>query len=74
VKTIGLIHGMSSVATADFHQRINARVNELLGGHEQAELLIASVNFAIIERCVRTEAWEEMGEYLAAKGRSLERR
>ncbi|MGW3569161.1 hypothetical protein ACWDSL_35775 [Streptomyces sp. NPDC000941] len=37
----------------DFYRRINDRVNELLGGHESAELLLASVNFAVVDRCDR---------------------
>lgn len=38
MKARGLIHGMSSVATADFYQR----VNNLAGGHERPEMLISS--------------------------------
>jgi aspartate racemase len=72
MKTIGLIHGMSDVATVDFYQRINDRVTELLGGHEKAELLLASVNFAVVDRCVQTQAWDELGQYLADKAHALE--
>ena len=43
MKTLGLIHGMSSVATADFYTRLNDRVNEFLGGHERPEIIMASV-------------------------------
>ncbi|MFI7136145.1 aspartate/glutamate racemase family protein [Nonomuraea sp. NPDC050153] len=73
MRTIGLIHGMSPASTVDFYQRLNDKVTQQLGGHESAELLMASVNFAVIERCVRTRAWDEMADYLAGKGRALER-
>lgn len=73
MKTIGLIHGMSSVSTIDFYRQLNQRVKELRGGHESAELLMASVNFAVIDRCVATEDWEQMGGYLAAKAEALAR-
>ncbi|KAB2343664.1 aspartate/glutamate racemase family protein [Actinomadura rudentiformis] len=73
MKTIGLLHGMSDVATADYYRRINDRVNELRGGHERAELLLSSVNFGDIERFVRADAWDEAGAYLADKARGLER-
>uniref|UniRef100_UPI003F491027 aspartate/glutamate racemase family protein n=1 Tax=Nonomuraea bangladeshensis TaxID=404385 RepID=UPI003F491027 len=70
--TIGLLHGMSSVATVDYYRRINESVNQRLGGHERADLLLASVNFGIIERCVRAGSWDEAGHYLATKARALE--
>ena len=73
MRTIGLLHGMSSVATVDYYRRINDRVNELRGGHERAELVLSSVNFGVIERCVRAEAWDEAGQYLAGKARGLQR-
>lgn len=70
--TIGLLHGMSSVATIDYYRRINESVNQRLGGHERAELLLSSVNFGVIERHVRSDAWDEAGYYLASKARALE--
>lgn len=73
MKTIGLLHGMSSIATADYYRRINDRVNERLGGHERASMLIASVNFGDIERFVRAGAWSEAGDYLAGHALALER-
>lgn len=73
MKTIGLIHGMSSVSTADFYRQLNAGVQQRLGGHESAELLMASVNFAVIDRCVAAQDWEQMGRYLASKAESLAR-
>lgn len=73
MKTIGLLHGMSSIATGDYYRRINDRVNEILGGHERPELLLASVNFGNIERFVRSGSWEEAGRYLAGKASALER-
>lgn len=48
-------------------------MNELRGGHERAELVLSSVNFGVIERCVRAEAWDEAGQYLAGKARGLQR-
>lgn len=72
MRTIGLLHGMSSIATADYYQRINDLTNQRLGGHERAELLLSSVNFGVIERCVRTHAWDEAADYLAGKARGLE--
>lgn len=71
--TIGLLHGMSSVATADYYRRINERINQELGGHERAQLLLWSVNFGDIERFVRGDRWDEATAYLVDKAVRLER-
>ena len=73
VRTIGLLHGMSSVATVDYYRRINDRVNEILGKHEHPEMLLYSVNFGNIERFVRHEEWDQAGKYLAAKASALQK-
>lgn len=73
MKTIGLLGGMSDQATAEYYRQINAGVNARLGGWSTAEIIINSVNFAVIERCVRAGAWDEAGAYLAGKAQALER-
>lgn len=70
--TIGLLHGMSSVATGDYYRRINDRVNELLGGHERAQILLWSVNFGDIERFVRGDRWDEAADYLVRRALALQ--
>ena len=73
LNTVGILGGMSSAATREYYQLINQYVQEAIGGHDIAELLIASVNFGNIARMVNGEAWELAGEYLAEKALSLER-
>lgn len=70
---IGVLGGMSNQATAEYYRMINAGVKARLGGWNIAEMVINSVNFGTIERCVRTGAWDEAGEYLAAKALAVER-
>lgn len=72
LKTIGILGGMSSAATGEYYNLINQKVKEIKGGHNIAELIICSVNFANIERFVRTNNWEEAAEYLANKAKKLE--
>ena len=69
---IGLLHGMSSVATGDYYRRINDRVNEILGGHERAQILLWSVNFGDIERFVRNDRWDDATDYLVQKALALQ--
>lgn len=70
--TIGLLHGMSGVATVDYYRRLNRGVNELRGGHAAADLLLASVDFADVEAFVHEERWAQAGRYLAERARRLE--
>lgn len=73
MRTIGVLGGMSNQATAEYYRLINEAVNARLGGWHTAEVIVSSVNFANIERCVRGNLWEEAGQYLAAKAQGLER-
>ena len=72
MKTIGLLHGMSSVATGDYYRKINDGVNAALGGHERPQLLLYSVNFGDIERFVRHERWDDAADYLTDRARRLQ--
>ena len=72
MKTIGVLGGMSAVATGEYYDLINQKVKEIKGGHNIAEMIICSVNFACIERFIKTDNWEEAGVYLADKAKRLE--
>jgi len=73
VKIVGVLGGMSSVASAEYYRRLNEGVNAHLGGHAAAELLLYSVDFAVIEACVRAERWDQAADYLVERARRLER-
>ena len=73
VQTIGVLGGMSGVATGEYYRLLNAGVNAHLGGHASAELVLCSVDFAVIERCISTERWDDAAQYLAERARRLER-
>ena len=72
LKTIGILGGMSSVATGEYYNLINNEVRKIKGGLNIAEMVIVSVNFANIERFVRTKNWEDAGEYLIEKAKRIE--
>jgi len=74
MKTIGVLGGMSSVATGEYYRRINEGANELRGGgHAAAELVVYSVDFAVIDDFIRHEQWDQAADYLAERARRLER-
>jgi aspartate racemase len=72
LRTIGILGGMSSAATGEYYKLINQKVKDIKGGHNIAEMLICSVNFANIEHYVRTNNWEEAAGYLVEKAIRLE--
>lgn len=73
LRTVGLLGGMSSQATAVYYRTLNRSVQKAIGGHNAAEILLCSVNFENIERFVRSDRWEDAADYLAEKARRLER-
>lgn len=72
-KTIGVLGGMSNQATGEYYRMLNERLNNRLGGWDNGEIVIVSVNFGNIEYFVRNDRWEEAKSYLAGKVESLER-
>lgn len=73
MKTIGVLGGMSSQATAEYYRLLNSGVQAILGDRNAAEILLCSVNFQNIERFVRNGQWDDAGTYLAEKACCLER-
>lgn len=71
--TIGILGGMSNEATAAYYQLINQGLNAKLGGWDNAEIVIVSVNFGNIEHFVRQSEWEPAKAYVAEKLDRLER-
>lgn len=66
-KTIGILGGCSDVATAEYYSMINEEVNRRAGGWNVAETLIAGMNFAVIEACVRGRDRHRLQAYMEAK-------
>lgn len=69
---IGLIGGMSWASTVEYYRLANMLVAERLGGFHSARMVVASVDFADIERYQIEGRWDEAGELLAEQARSLE--
>ncbi len=73
MRTIGVLGGMSSAASAEYYRRINEGVNQHLGGYAAAEVVLYSVDFAVIEGFIRKEQWDQAAEYLGERAGRLER-
>jgi aspartate racemase len=73
MRTIGVLGGMSSVASGDYYRLLNEGVNARLGGYAAAEIVMYSVDFAVMERFIRDEAWDEAGSHPAVRAVAVER-
>jgi aspartate racemase len=67
-----MLGGMSWESSAQYYRLANELVRERLGGLHSARVLLASVDFADIERLQVAGRWDEAGEVLAAAARGLE--
>ncbi|MBU1376611.1 MAG: aspartate/glutamate racemase family protein [Alphaproteobacteria bacterium] len=72
MKTIGVLGGMSAESTAVYYRELNRLVRERLGGLHSAELLIRSLDFAVIAALQAADRWDETGAILAEAARRLE--
>lgn len=73
LRRIGILGGSSDQATVDYYVRLNKAVNRRSGGHNTAELLISSMNFAFSAKCVTEGRWHELGVYLSERAAALEK-
>lgn len=73
MKIIGLIGGMSWESTAHYYSTLNKLVNQRLGGHEAARLLLYSINFGDLYRFQAAEKWDEATQLMVDAARRLER-
>lgn len=72
-KTIGVLGGMSNQATGEYYRLLNEGLNARLGGWDNGEIVVVSVNFGNIEHFVRQGLWDEARAYLSGKVDRLER-
>ncbi len=73
MKTIGIIGGLSWHTSAVYYRLINESVQERLGGLSSARCLLASLEFAEIERDQRADRWDQVAALLCDAARGLER-
>jgi len=71
-RVIGLLGGMSWESSAQYYQLANQLVRDRLGGLHSARLVLASVDFADVERLQAAGLWEEAGQLLAEVARGVE--
>jgi len=73
MKTIGILGGMSAASTQTYYRELCNRTRERLGGLHSPELLIRSLDFAVIEALQMAGQWEQAGQILNREAKALER-
>lgn len=73
MKTIGILGGMSAASTQTYYRELCRLVRERLGGLHSPELLIRSLDFAIIEAAQAAGDWDGAGRILNREALALER-
>jgi aspartate racemase len=72
MRVIGMLGGMSWESSAEYYRLVNELVRERLGGLHSARCVLASLDFAEVERLQVAGEWERAGELLAEAARGLE--
>lgn len=72
MRKIGLLGGMSWESTAEYYRLLNEGVRDALGGLHSARIVLASVDFAEVERMQVEGRWDDAAALLAAEARGLE--
>jgi aspartate racemase len=71
MKTLGLIGGTTWVSTTDYYRLINKEVNQKLGGHHSARLILYSINFQDAVTFQENKDFDGMKRLLTDAGKSL---
>ncbi len=73
MKTIGILGGMSAASTQIYYRELCNQTRDRLGGLHSPELLIRSIDFAVIEEHQVKGEWKAAGEILNREAKALER-
>lgn len=73
MKTIGLIGGMSWKSTVPYYSIINEVIKEKLGGFHSGKIILYSVDFYEIKKCLEEGQWDKSTEILLNAAKNLER-
>jgi aspartate racemase len=73
MKTIGIIGGLSPESTIKYYQWLNDGVQQKLGGHHNAKIILSSVDFGEFVALKEKGDWNTQAKLLCAEAKALER-
>jgi aspartate racemase len=72
MRMIGLIGGMSWESSAVYYRMLNERIRRSKGGLHSADLIMRSVDFAMIAQLQQSGKWEQASQILSGIGKALQ--
>ena len=72
MKTIGLLGGMSWESTETYYRLINEEIKQALGGLHSAKIVMVSVDFEPLEKCLQQGDWDSIANELAAAAKGIQ--
>ena len=73
MKKVGIIGGLSPESTVKYYEWLNAGVQQRLGGHHNAKILLSSVDFGEFVALKEKGDWDTQGQMLSAEAVALEK-
>jgi len=73
MKRIGLLGGMSWESTLQYYRLLNRGINHKMGGLHSADIIMHSIDFGPVEKCMQQGNWQEIEKILGSAVISLER-
>ena len=73
MRTIGILGGMSAASTQTYYKVLCDETRARMGGLHSPDLLIRSLDFALIENLQMAGNWQEAGRILNTEAQALER-
>ena len=73
MKPIGILGGMSAASTQTYYRELCHRTRERLGGLHSPELIIRSLDFAVIQALQAKGEWHAAGNILNREAKALQR-
>lgn len=72
MKTIGLIGGMSWESTLTYYRLVNEGVKQTLGGWHSAQIILSSIDFAVIKHMQDCGDWDGAAVLLSEEAKKLQ--
>jgi aspartate racemase len=73
MKKIGLIGGMSWESSLVYYKIMNEKVRDIFGGFHSCNLVMESVDFALIEKLQHKNDWKSLCKLMVESAKNLER-
>jgi len=71
MKTVGLLGGLAYPSTLEYYEKINATINQQLGGLHSGKVILHSFDFGAIAPLQFDQKWDQLGDIFVERGKAL---